>query len=139
MDYWKFVQINIIEIMKEKIKTFIKNHIWSLMLIFGLLIASLIVKFDTGVFAACFIYSCLAMLVEDKARKEEHETLPLNIIMIQNHIYEVNQEDEHKIKVVFDDSTVDYITYDEYTWLVEGKLNIKEILENHKNISSYIN
>lgn len=121
--------------MKEKIKTFIKNHIWSLMMIFGLLIASLIVKFNPGVFAACFIYSCLAMFVEDKARKEEHETLPLNIIMIQNHLSEINQEDEHKIKVVFDDGTVDYITCDEYTWLVDGKLNIKEILENHKNIS----
>lgn len=64
--------------MKENTKTFIKNHIWSLMCIFVLLIVSLIIKFDicvlvACVFVACSIYSCFTMLVEDKTRKDEKE------------------------------------------------------------------
>lgn len=59
--------------MKENTKTFIKNHIWSLMCIFVLLIVSLIIKFDICVLVACSIYSCFTMLVEDKTRKDEKE------------------------------------------------------------------
>jgi hypothetical protein len=105
---------------------------------FGLFVGALIIKFDidTGIFATAFIYSCLAMYIEGRARRDEHEVLPVGLIMAQNHISELDGPNPNKVKVIFEDGNETYITLAEFGWLIDGKLNIKEILENHTKISN---